>query len=66
MLSMIYGRSFETLFAGIFNEVKAELISNLFGLPEPNARYKRRMNRENTLRNLEARLSSHNQERHDA
>jgi transcriptional regulator with XRE-family HTH domain len=56
MLSMIYGRSFESLFAGIFDEVRTELAAQLPGLPEPNAHYRRRLNRQRTLASLEARL----------
>lgn len=55
-LSMIYGRSFETLFAGIFSEVRAELSGRLVGLSEPEPNYKRRFNRSNTLSSLEDRL----------
>ncbi|MGR3290715.1 MAG: helix-turn-helix domain-containing protein [Paracoccaceae bacterium] len=56
MLSMIYGRSFETLFAGIFSEVREELEERLPGLREPSPHYKRAFNRKNTLDGLEARL----------
>ena len=56
MLSMIYGRSFESLFAGIFDEVRSELSANLPSLPEPKPHYGRQLNRQRTLKSLEARL----------
>ncbi|MCK0104266.1 helix-turn-helix domain-containing protein [Pseudohalocynthiibacter sp. F2068] len=56
LLSMIYGRSFESLFAGIFEEVRQDLADNLPSLPEPTPHYGRRLNRERTLRSLEGRL----------
>jgi transcriptional regulator with XRE-family HTH domain len=55
-LSMIYGRSFESLFAGIFDEVKADLNCRLEDMPEPDAKYRRTNNRLRCLRSLKARL----------
>ena len=57
-LSMIYGRSFESLFAGIFDEVRADLAMRLHDLPEPGVNYKRRLNRECTLQKLEERVEA--------
>ncbi len=55
-LSMIYGRSFESLFAGIFDEVKADLFCHLVDLPEPKPEYGRLSNRARALDNLRSRL----------
>lgn len=55
-LSMIYGRSFESLFAGIFDEVKADMYCHLADLPEPQADYGTTNNRNRTLDGLKARL----------
>ena len=57
-LSMIYGRTFESLFAGIFDEVRADLAMHLPTLPEPNPHYKRRLSREKTLQELEERIEA--------
>lgn len=55
-LSMIYGRSFESLFSGILDEVKADLFCHLTDLPEPKPDYGLQNNRTRTLTNLRARL----------
>ena len=55
-LSMIYGRSFESLFAGIFDEVKADVFCHLSDLPEPQSHYGPATNRKRTLDGLRARL----------
>jgi transcriptional regulator with XRE-family HTH domain len=57
-LSMIYGRSFESLFSSIFDEIREDLSMNLLTLPEPDPNYKRRLNRERTLQKLEDRLDN--------
>jgi len=57
-LSMIYGRSFESLFAGILTEVRAEIAGRMGGLSDPEPHYKRRFNRSNTLSSLEERLKN--------
>ena len=57
-LSMIYGRSFESLFSGIFDEVRADLTMRLPELSEPGVHYKRRLFRERTLQQLEERLQA--------
>ena len=57
-LSMIYGRSFESLFSGIFDEVRADLAMRLPSLPEPSAHYKRRVNRDGSLQKLEERIEA--------
>ena len=57
-LSMIYGRTFESLFAGIFDEVRADLAMRLPTLPEPKPHYKRHQSREKTLQKLEERIEA--------
>lgn len=56
MLSMIYGRSFESLFSGIFEDIRGDISLNILTLREPSPDYKRRLNRERTLQKLEDRL----------
>ena len=65
MLSMIYGRTFESLFEGIFDEVRADLAMRLPELPEPAPHYKRRLNREKTLQRLEERIEAVEPEYHE-
>lgn len=55
---MIYGRTFESLFSGIFDEVRADMAMQLPALPEPGPHYKRRLSREKTLQRLEERLEA--------
>lgn len=57
-LSMIYGRTFESLFAGIFDEVRADLAMRLPELSEPRPHYKRHLSREKTLQKLEERIEA--------
>ena len=61
-LSMIHGRSFESLFAGIFDEVKADIFCHLTDLPEPRAHYGRSNNRSRTLESLKTRLQDDHNE----
>lgn len=64
-LSMIYGRSFESLFAGIFDEVKADLFCHLTDLSEPKEDYALSGNRNRTLSNLRSRLENDGSEAYD-
>ena len=64
-LSMIYGRSFESLFAGIFDEVKADLFCHLTDLSEPKEGFGRLSNRTRTLDNLRALLEDDGSETYD-
>lgn len=57
-LSMIYGRSFESLFSGIFDEVRADLAMRIRDLGEPAPHYKRRLSREATLQKLWERIEA--------
>ena len=57
-LSMIYGRSFESLFSGIFDEVRADLSMRMLDLPEPAPHFKRRSSREKTLQQLDERIEA--------
>ena len=57
-LSMIYGRSFESLFSGMFDEVRADLAMRWPDLPTPGHQFKRRQSREKTLQKLEERIEA--------
>jgi len=48
-LSLIYGRSFESLFGPIFSEIRKELAENLVTLPEPGNDWMGAVDREHTL-----------------
>ncbi len=56
-LSLIYGRSFESLFGDIFVEVRRELAENLSSLPELKYTQASTFNRSATLDALAQRLS---------
>jgi transcriptional regulator with XRE-family HTH domain len=56
-LSLIYGRSFESLFSGIFKEVRLNLNNRLASMPEGSGTICLRINRLSTLNNLGRRLS---------
>ncbi len=64
-LSMIYGRSFESLFSGIFSEVRQELAERLLDVPDVGPRHKRRHNRNKTFQNLRERLEAPFPDNHD-
>ena len=57
-LSMIYGRSFESLFGSVFVDAGRELRGRLRSMPEAPTRWLGRFNRDNTLRALSHRLAS--------
>ena len=56
-LSLIYGRSFESLFAGIFRDVRAHLNVRIASLPKASGTVCLRINRQSTLNRLARRLS---------
>ena len=56
--SLMYGRSFESLFSCILKEARLELKKRLRTMPEAPVRWLGRFNRENTLRALGHRLIS--------
>ena len=56
-LSLIYGRSFESLFSGIFLDVRAHLSARMVSLPEPSGTAFLRINRQSTLSRLARRLA---------
>lgn len=58
MLSMIYGRTLESFFAGHFREVRKELRLRLQNAPEAPKRWAGNFSRDNTFRALSHRLSS--------
>ena len=61
-LAVIYGRSFENLFAGVMGDAQRGLRKRIRSMPEPPSRWLGRFNRENTLRALSHRLMSANEE----
>ncbi|MCJ8325159.1 MAG: helix-turn-helix domain-containing protein [Rhizobiales bacterium] len=61
-LSFIYGKSFESLFDSIFDEVKVELCDRLNSLPEGKDSELENFNRSHTLNDLFERLQSYNDE----
>jgi len=56
-LSLIYGRSFESLFSGIFAEVREDLFQRLMKMPVASGTLRLRTNRQYTLGKLATRLS---------
>ena len=59
-LSLIYGRSFESLFSGIFSEVREDLFQRLMKMPAASGTLRLRSNRQYTLGKLATRLSEEN------
>lgn len=57
MLSLIYGRSFESLFAEVLTEVRIEMRQSLPSLPTVNVHSALSSNREASLKKLERRLA---------
>lgn len=57
-LSVIYGMSFEMLFSGIFIDARRGLRERLSDMPEAPRRWLGRFHRDNTLRGLESRLTT--------
>lgn len=55
-LSLIYGRSFESLFGPMFVEIRKELAENLLSLPESGNDWMGAVDREHTIDALEKRL----------
>ncbi|MDA4846408.1 helix-turn-helix transcriptional regulator [Hoeflea poritis] len=55
-LSLIYGRNFESLFAGIFKEARIDLRERLTTIPDAPNGWLGRMNRQHTLNSLAERL----------
>lgn len=63
-LSLIYGRSFESLWGEIFSEVRENLAANLETLPEPAGQQPGGFNRASTLEALAQRLLEESQPRY--
>jgi len=55
-LSLIYGRSFESLFAGVFRDARADLREQLTTIPDAPKNWLGRHNRQHTLNGLAERL----------
>lgn len=56
-LSLIYGRSFESLFSSVFSEARKQLSEQLATIPRSKKSWIERFNRHNTLSRLAARLN---------
>jgi len=63
-LSLIYGRSFESLFGEVFRQVRKDLAENLESLPVPKKNWPGGYNRSSTLDALAQRLSEESQFNH--
>lgn len=63
-LSLIYRKSFESLFGGLLSEVRAELSANLATLPDDDGNRIGSFNRQNTLAALADKLSNDTQQEH--
>ena len=62
-LSLIYGRSFESLFAGIFMDARGDLREQLPTIPDAPPQWLGRINRQHTLNHLAERLvATHSQD----
>lgn len=55
-MSLIYGRSFESLFSGIFKDVRTQLADRIRTMPEASGTVCLRINRQSTLNRLARRL----------
>ena len=62
-LSLIFGRSFESLFGAVFDAMRKEVGANLSTLPDTKGDWRSRFNRRNTLSRLAQRLDD-SQQRH--
>ena len=59
-LSMIYGRSFESLFSGVFQDVRQDLKEHLLTLPDAPKSWIGSLNRQNTVDRLARDLAKDN------
>lgn len=59
LLSLVYGRSFESLFGGIFDDAQHQMVERLRTMPRAPKRWLGNLNRANTLRVLAKRLEAH-------
>lgn len=64
MLGLIFGRTFESLFAYILNTCRNELSTRLESLPECPGNWSGRRNRQETLNRLAADLADHAHQEH--
>lgn len=62
-LSLIFGRSFENLFAAVFDDVRTDLVARLATLPPRKAGWMARFNRQHTLERLSERLQAERKHR---
>ena len=63
-LSMVYGRSFESLFAPVFEEITKKINGRLSSLPDAPKGWLGRYNRRNTLSKLAARINERGAQDH--
>jgi transcriptional regulator with XRE-family HTH domain len=59
-LSLIFGRSFESLFGSVFFDVKSDLKARVATLPESPSNWLVRFNRQHTLNQIAERLEDSN------
>ncbi len=65
-LSLVHGKSFESLFGPMFQEVRDALIEQLASIPNQSGKRIGQFNRTNTLSRLAARLETFNIQDHGA
>ena len=63
-LSMVYGKSFESLFAPVFKEITKKLNGRLSSLPDAPKGWLGRFNRRNTLSKLATRINERSAQDH--
>ncbi|MHA7773857.1 hypothetical protein [Roseibium sp. M-1] len=57
-LSLIFGRTFESLFGAVFEDIRTDLKARLATLPTRNRNWLERFNRKHTLNSLAERLEA--------
>jgi transcriptional regulator with XRE-family HTH domain len=66
LLSVIYGRSFESLFSQEMREAEADLRSRIIGMPDAKVRLATTYHRDATIERLARRLADHQQDYEEA
>jgi len=64
-ISLIYGRSFESLFSGVFREVSSDLKERLITVPEAPKNWLGALNRQSTFNRMARNLANDNGERYE-
>jgi hypothetical protein len=57
-LSLIYGRSFESLFAAIMDEARSSLRQRILAMPKPTRKYAGSFNRDHSIERLARSLAA--------